>query len=135
MKWNSDVTNVEGEVIFNYDSVFDSRNLVDTLLCDPLRLDSENMFVDYYYFNRGENQDHVAGYAFDNIPIFNALIVNNYSDTEDSSFVCTSENCTDESDIEYRDAFARRYETMDSCLTHSNLDNKLHYLSMGGCMK
>ena len=75
VKWNADLT----DVYYNYDSIFDDKNLVDKLLCDPKRLESKNMFVDYYYFSRGENQDHVAGYAFDNIPIFNALTIDNHS--------------------------------------------------------
>ena len=51
VKWNADLT----DVYYNYDSIFDDKNLVDKLLCDPKRLESKNMFVDYYYFSRGEN--------------------------------------------------------------------------------
>ena len=41
VKWNHDVSG-----LLNYDSKFDDKTLVDRLLCDYKRLDSENMFED-----------------------------------------------------------------------------------------
>ena len=88
------------------------------------------MFVDYYYFSRGENQDHVSGYAFDNIPIFNALTIDNHSQSETET--CSTEDCDT---VDYHDALEAEADIMDQCLTYSNLDNELHYRSLSGCMK
>ena len=128
MKWNVDLR----DSVLNYDSIFDDKNLVDKLLCDYNRLKEDNIFSDYYYFSRGENQDHVAGYAFDNIPIFNALIINNYSDTGEETPTCSTENCDT---VEYRDAYENETDTMDYCLARVDLTNTLHYRGLGGCMK
>ena len=119
----------------NYDSVFDHQNLVENLLCDYKRLASGNMFEDLNYFSRGQNQDHVAGYAFDNIPIFNALSVDNHSSSSELSCEEEENGCDDESDIDYHDALEAEIEAMDTCLTYSSLDNVLHYHALGRCMK
>ena len=127
VKWNMDLRDSK----LNYDSVFDEKNLVDKLLCDPLRLDSKYMFSDYYYFSRGENQNHVAGYAFDNVPIFNALIVDNHSDSTES--VCSTEDCDT---IDYHDALEAEVDIMDECLTYADkTTGALHYRSVSHCMK
>lgn len=128
--WNMDV-----RAIANYDSVFDNQSLVERLLCDYKRLSSDNMFEDLNYFSRGENQDHVAGYAFDNIPIWNALSVDNHSSSSELSCEEDENGCGDESDIDYHDALEAEIDTMDTCLTRSSLDNELHYHALGRCMK
>ena len=126
VKWNSDVSTV-----YNYDSVFESATIVERLLCDYDRLKSTHMFEDQYYFSRGENQDHVAGYAFDNLPIFNALTVDDHTDSEEEHACVSGQTCT----IDYQDALKEEADTMDTCLTHSSLDKELHYHSLGRCMK
>lgn len=109
--------------IKNYDTVFDSQNLVEKLLCDYKRLSADHMFDDLNYFSRGQNQDHVAGYAFDNLPIFNALSVDNHSSSTELSCEEEENGCGDESDIDYHDALENNIEFMDTCLTYSTLDN------------
>ena len=118
------------DIVPNYDNKFDDKNLVTKLLCDYTRLKEDHMFVDSYYFSRGENQDHVAGYAFDNIPIFNALTIDNHSSSTEE--ICSTEDCDT---VDYHDALEAEVDTMDQCLTGTNLNHKLHYHSIGGCMK
>lgn len=57
------------------------------------------------------NASSTAGYAFDNIPIFNGLAGNDV------------------------DAVIAEYDTMDLCGTHSSPNMELHYHSIGYCMK
>lgn len=87
------------------------------------------MFADYYYFSRGKNQDHVAGYAFDNIPIHTALTIDNHSDS--TEVACSTEDCDT---IDYHDALESEKSDMDTCLVATNLSNEIHYRSLGGCM-